>query len=40
MTQPKTLIPLTLRLFDAVSVAVLPKAGLLVRLFLPEVAKG
>ena len=33
-------IPLTLRLFGVVSVAVLPKAGLLVRLLVPELAKG
>jgi len=33
-------VPLRLRIFGGVSVAVLPKAGLLVRLFAPELAKA
>jgi hypothetical protein len=33
-------IPLRLRLFGGVSVAVLPRAGLLVRLFAPELGRG
>jgi len=33
-------IPLRLRLFGGLPVAVLPKAGLLVRLFAPELGRG
>ena len=33
-------VPLKLRLFGGMSVAVLPKAGMLVRLFAPELGRG
>ena len=33
-------VPLKLRLFGGMSIAVLPKAGMLVRLFAPELGRG